>query len=29
MIAIAGGLQKGEKVLADGSLFIQFATSIQ
>jgi cobalt-zinc-cadmium efflux system membrane fusion protein len=29
MIAITAGLQKGENVLADGSLFVQFATSIQ
>ena len=29
MIAITSGLQKGENVLADGSLFVQFATSIQ
>ena len=29
MIAIVSGLQKGEQVLADGSLFIQFANSIQ
>ncbi len=29
MIAITAGLQKGESVLADGSLFVQFATSIQ
>jgi len=29
MIAVTSGLQKGERVLADGSLFIQFATSIQ
>jgi cobalt-zinc-cadmium efflux system membrane fusion protein len=29
MIAITAGLQKGEKVLADGSLFVQFANSIQ
>jgi cobalt-zinc-cadmium efflux system membrane fusion protein len=29
MVAITGGLQKGESVLADGSLFVQFATSIQ
>jgi cobalt-zinc-cadmium efflux system membrane fusion protein len=29
MIAITRGLQKGESVLADGSLFVQFATSIQ
>jgi cobalt-zinc-cadmium efflux system membrane fusion protein len=29
MIAIRGGLQKGESVLADGSVFVQFATSIQ
>jgi membrane fusion protein, heavy metal efflux system len=29
MIAITSGLQKGENVLADGSLFIQFATGIQ
>jgi cobalt-zinc-cadmium efflux system membrane fusion protein len=29
MIAVTSGLQKGENVLADGSLFIQFATSIQ
>lgn len=29
MVAITGGLQKGETVLADGSLFVQFATSIQ
>jgi cobalt-zinc-cadmium efflux system membrane fusion protein len=29
MIAVTSGLQKGENVLADGSLFLQFATSIQ
>ena len=29
MVAITRGLQKGESVLADGSLFVQFATSIQ
>ena len=29
MIAISSGLQKGESVLADGSLFVQFANSIQ
>jgi len=29
MIAITAGLKKGESVLADGSVFIQFATSIQ
>jgi cobalt-zinc-cadmium efflux system membrane fusion protein len=29
MIAVSSGLQKGEQVLADGSLFVQFATSIQ
>jgi cobalt-zinc-cadmium efflux system membrane fusion protein len=29
MIAITAGLQRGESVLADGSLFVQFATSIQ
>jgi cobalt-zinc-cadmium efflux system membrane fusion protein len=29
MIAITAGLQKGESVLADGSVFVQFATSIQ
>jgi len=29
MISITAGLQKGENVLADGSLFVQFATSIQ
>jgi cobalt-zinc-cadmium efflux system membrane fusion protein len=29
LIAVTSGLQKGENVLADGSLFIQFATSIQ
>ncbi len=29
MIAITSGLQKGEQVLADGSLFVQFANSIQ
>jgi len=29
MVAITSGLQKGESVLADGSLFVQFATSIQ
>ena len=29
MIAVTSGLQKGENVLADGSLFVQFATSIQ
>jgi len=29
MIAIASGLRKGENVLADGSVFLQFATSIQ
>jgi cobalt-zinc-cadmium efflux system membrane fusion protein len=29
MVAITSGLQKGENVLSDGSLFIQFATSIQ
>ena len=29
MIAVTGGLQRGEQVLADGSLFVQFATSIQ
>ena len=29
MIAITSGLQKGERVLADGSLFVQFANSIQ
>ncbi|MGP8244454.1 MAG: efflux RND transporter periplasmic adaptor subunit [Bryobacteraceae bacterium] len=29
MVAITGGLQKGESVLADGSVFVQFATSIQ
>jgi membrane fusion protein, heavy metal efflux system len=29
MVAITAGLQKGESVLADGSLFVQFATSIQ
>jgi cobalt-zinc-cadmium efflux system membrane fusion protein len=29
MIAITSGLQAGEQVLADGSLFVQFATSIQ
>ena len=29
MVAVTGGLQKGEQVLADGSLFVQFANSIQ
>jgi membrane fusion protein, heavy metal efflux system len=29
MVAISSGLQKGENVLADGSIFIQFATGIQ
>ena len=29
LVAITSGLQKGENVLSDGSLFIQFATSIQ
>jgi len=29
MIAITAGLQNGENVLADGSIFVQFATSIQ
>ena len=29
LIAITSGLQKGENVLADGSLFVQFATTIQ
>ncbi|HUI54834.1 MAG TPA: efflux RND transporter periplasmic adaptor subunit [Bryobacteraceae bacterium] len=29
MVAITSGLQRGENVLADGSVFIQFATSIQ
>lgn len=29
MVAITSGLQKGESVLADGSVFVQFATSIQ
>ena len=29
MIAISSGLKEGENVLADGSLFIQFANSIQ
>jgi cobalt-zinc-cadmium efflux system membrane fusion protein len=29
MIAISSGLREGESVLADGSLFIQFANSIQ
>jgi cobalt-zinc-cadmium efflux system membrane fusion protein len=29
MIAIASGLREGENVLADGSLFVQFANSIQ
>jgi cobalt-zinc-cadmium efflux system membrane fusion protein len=29
MVAITSGLQRGESVLADGSLFVQFATSIQ
>ena len=29
MIAVTSGLQKGEQVLADGSLFVQFANSIQ
>ncbi len=29
MVAITSGLQKGESVLADGSVFIQFAATIQ
>jgi multidrug efflux pump subunit AcrA (membrane-fusion protein) len=29
MVAILSGLREGESVLADGSLFVQFATSIQ
>jgi cobalt-zinc-cadmium efflux system membrane fusion protein len=29
MIAVTSGLQKGENVLADGSLFVQFANTIQ
>jgi len=29
MIAVTGGLRKGEQVLADGSVFVQFANSIQ
>jgi cobalt-zinc-cadmium efflux system membrane fusion protein len=29
MIAVTGGLRRGEQVLADGSLFVQFANSIQ
>ncbi len=29
MIAVTSGLQKSDRVLADGSLFVQFATSIQ
>jgi cobalt-zinc-cadmium efflux system membrane fusion protein len=29
LIAVTSGLQKSDRVLADGSLFVQFATSIQ
>ena len=29
MVAILSGLREGENVLADGSLFLQFANSIQ
>jgi multidrug efflux pump subunit AcrA (membrane-fusion protein) len=29
LIAISSGLDKSDRVLADGSLFVQFATSIQ
>ncbi len=29
LIAIASGLQDGENVVAEGSLFLQFASSIQ
>jgi cobalt-zinc-cadmium efflux system membrane fusion protein len=29
MVAVASGLRRGESVLADGSVFVQFATAIQ
>ena len=29
MVEIASGLQEGESVVADGSLFLQFANAIQ
>jgi hypothetical protein len=29
MVAVPSGLEKSDRVLADGSLFVQFATSIQ